>query len=115
MGFKSDLDALILGVLQSSPAHGYEIAQRVKKISASALELGENRLYPSLKALEDAGCLEAQWEPQDARPPRKVYRLTAEGRRVLDSKKSAWTAFSEAVNLILVPGMAQEVPNGKVS
>jgi PadR family transcriptional regulator, regulatory protein PadR len=115
LGFKSDLDALILGVLQESPAHGYEIARRVKKLSASALELGENRLYPCLKTLEDDGFVEAEWEPQDARPPRKVYRLTADGRRELEAKRSSWVKFSDAVNLILVPGMVKEARDGKVS
>jgi PadR family transcriptional regulator PadR len=115
MAFKSDLEALILGVLQESPAHGYEIARRVKKLSSSALELGENRLYPSLKTLEDEGAVEAMWEPQDGRPPRKVYRLTADGRRVLESKRSSWKQFSEAVNQILAPGFAKEAHDGKVS
>ena len=113
--FKSDLDALILGVLQESPAHGYEIARRVKSLSASALELGENRLYPSLKALEDASLVEAQWDPQIGRPPRRVYRLTPQGRRELEAKRSAWLKFSDAVNVILSPGMAREVRDGKVS
>ncbi len=115
MGFKTDLEALVLGVLQDSPAHGYEIARRVKKLSASALELGENRLYPALKTLEEDGFVEAEWEPQEGRPPRKVYRLTADGRRELESKRSSWVKFSEAVNLILVPGLATEVRDGKVS
>ena len=115
MAFKSDLDALILGVLQESPAHGYEIARRVKLLSASALELGENRLYPCLKTLEDDGSVEAMWEPQDGRPPRKVYRLTAAGRKELEAKRSAWLKFSEAVNTILVPGITKEARNGKVS
>jgi DNA-binding PadR family transcriptional regulator len=115
MGFKTDLESLILGVLQESPAHGYEIARRVKTLSASALELGENRLYPSLKALEEDRFVEAIWEPQDGRPPRKVYRLTADGRRELESKRSKWLQFSQAVNLILVPGTVKEARNGKVS
>ena len=115
MSFKTDLEALILGVLQESPAHGYEIARRVKSLSASALELGENRLYPSLKALEDGNLVEAQWEPQTGRPPRKVYRLTPQGRRELETKRSAWLKFSDAVNVILSPGMAREVRDGKVS
>ena len=114
MGFKSDLEALILAVLEESPAHGYEIARRVKSMSASALELGENRLYPSLKALEDSGRVGSLWEPQEGRPPRKVYRLTASGRRELDSKRSAWIKFAEAVNSVLTPGM-KGVRDGKVS
>jgi DNA-binding PadR family transcriptional regulator len=115
MAFKSDLDALILGVLQESPAHGYEIARRVKKLSADALELGENRLYPCLKSLEDAGLVDAQWNNQEGRPPRKVFQLTAAGHQVLDSKRSSWLKFSDAVNSILVPNPRLGVHDGKVS
>jgi len=115
MGFKTDLEALILAVLQDGPAHGYEIAKRVRKQSANALELGENRLYPCLKALEEGALVEAEWDPQDGRPARKTYSLTAQGRRELEAKRSSWEKYSEAVNLILVPGMAKEARNGKVS
>ncbi len=115
MAFKSDLDALIMGVLQQSPAHGYEIARRVRKLSASALELGENRLYPCLKALEDDGLVSAEWDPQEGRPPRKVYQLTTSGRTALDAKRSAWAKFSEAVDTILQPQLGEGVRDGKAS
>ena len=115
MGFKSDLDALILAVLEESPAHGYEIARRVKQLSASALELGENRLYPSLKTLEESNFVGSVWEPQDGKPPRKIYQLTPHGRRELEAKRSSWVTFSEAVNSVLIPGMKVGVRDGKVS
>ena len=40
-------------------------------------------LYPLLVRLTDAGWLTAKWEtrPEGGRPPRHLYRLTADGRK----------------------------------
>lgn len=47
--------------------------------------LPSGTLYPMLARLQEQGLVSSAWEPQvgDAgRPPRKYYRLTAEGVRV---------------------------------
>jgi len=53
--------------------YGYEISQ------ATGLQSGT--LYPILMRLSDRGLLEARWQPAPTagRPPRHVYRLTAQG------------------------------------
>lgn len=53
--------------------HGYELC----KLTG----LRSGTLYPLLIRLDEAGLLEARWEPaqQAGRPPRHAYRLTAEG------------------------------------
>ena len=112
MDFKSDLDALVLGVLQQGPAHGYEIAKRIRTRSASVLEAGENRLYPGLRRLEEDGLIVADWEDQENRPPRKVYRLTESGSKVLSGKRQTWMSFAEAVNNVLGMPMSEETRHG---
>ncbi len=72
----------LLGFLRQCPMHGYEIYQQ---LSASdglgrVWRLKQSRLYALLSKLEDAGYVTATLEPQEARPPRKVFELTAEGR-----------------------------------
>jgi PadR family transcriptional regulator, regulatory protein PadR len=51
-----------------------------------ATRLPSGTLYPMLARLQQEGLVDSQWEDQrpDAggRPPRKYYRLTAEGARV---------------------------------
>ena len=53
--------------------HGYELSK--------ATDLLSGTLYPILMRMSDRGFLEHKWlpSPEDGRPPRHVYRLTAAG------------------------------------
>jgi DNA-binding PadR family transcriptional regulator len=71
----------VLRVLVADPAaphYGYDLMK--------AARLPSGTLYPMLARLQQEGLVDSQWESQrpDAggRPPRKYYRLTAEGVRV---------------------------------
>lgn len=55
------VDLLLLRVLAAGPLHGYGIAQRLKQISASVLQLGESSLYPALQRLLVNGWVKAEW------------------------------------------------------
>jgi DNA-binding PadR family transcriptional regulator len=57
--------------------HGYDL------LVDTGLQSGS--LYPILMRLEDRGFLEAVWEtgPPTGRPPRHLYRLTADGRALV--------------------------------
>jgi PadR family transcriptional regulator, regulatory protein PadR len=101
MAFKSDLDALILGVLQGEALHGYEIAKRIRLRSERSLKIGEGQLYPALHRLEEEGRVQAQWVPQEGKPSRKVYRLTKEGRVKLVEHQNAWREFADGVSAVL--------------
>jgi PadR family transcriptional regulator, regulatory protein PadR len=67
----------VLDALLQHPAqwrHGYSLSQQT--------ELPSGTLYPILMRLEKAGWLETRWEQPGnlGRPPRHLYRLTAQGR-----------------------------------
>jgi PadR family transcriptional regulator, regulatory protein PadR len=71
----------VLRVLVADPTalhYGYDLMK--------AARLPSGTLYPMLARLQQDGLVDSQWEEQrpDAggRPPRKYYRLTAEGARV---------------------------------
>lgn len=71
----------VLAILAEAGAdwrHGYELANQAGIKSGT--------LYPLLIRLESLGYLEAQWQeaPVPGRPPRHVYRLTAEGVRFVE-------------------------------
>jgi DNA-binding PadR family transcriptional regulator len=53
--------------------HGYDLSEQTG--------LKSGALYPILMRLCDRGMLEARWEasPHQGRPPRRLYRLTAQG------------------------------------
>lgn len=56
--------------------HGYDLCREA--------EIKSGTLYPLLIRLERQGFLAAEWLPSDTpgRPPRHVYRLTAQGHQL---------------------------------
>jgi PadR family transcriptional regulator, regulatory protein PadR len=103
MAFRSDLEAMVLGVLQTEALHGYEIAKRIRELSKDAFRYGEGQLYPALHALERAGFVAAEWVPQEGKPARKVYAITESGKAELAKQRKQWEKFAHGVASILTP------------
>ena len=78
----NDLDLALLGFCREEPLHGYELHRRLSDAAGMGFvwRVKQSQLYARLGALEDAGLLAGDLEPQDARPPRRVYHLTDRGR-----------------------------------
>ena len=76
------LSQALLGLLLEHPMHPYEMHQHLVQAEALGLvwHLKQGHVYALLAKLEDAGYLESTTELQGTRPPRKVLRLTDEGR-----------------------------------
>jgi transcriptional regulator len=96
---KGHLDALILGVLARGPLHGYAIIEELKQRSGGSLDLPEGTVYPALHRLEASGLLSSTWSEGARR--RRVYRLTARGKRELGERRREWTGFVQAVEAVL--------------
>ncbi len=96
---KGHLDALILGVLTDGPLHGYAIIEQLKQRTGGSLGLPEGTVYPALHRLEAAGLLASTWS--DGARRRRVYRLTARGKRELTQRRDEWSAFVKAVDAVL--------------
>lgn len=75
------IEHALLGFLAQQPMHGYEIYQRLSEAQGLGLvwHIKQSQLYALLGKLEGAGYIEARREPQENRPPRKVYELTESG------------------------------------
>jgi PadR family transcriptional regulator AphA len=71
----------LLGFLRRRPMHGYEIHRElsVRTGLGSVWRLKQSHLYALLARLEEEGYVHVTIEPQDARPPRKVFELTEFG------------------------------------
>ena len=83
-----------------------EFTRLQQRISAfgEVLHPKEAQLYPVLHRLENDGMIEAQWVPQEGKPSRKVYALTEDGRRHLETKRTQWERFSTSVSQLMRPG-----------
>jgi PadR family transcriptional regulator PadR len=99
--YRSDLEALILGVLKNESAHGYEIAKQIKALSDGSLQVGEGLLYPALHRLEQDRLIEAEWSATAGGRAKKIYSITKAGLAALGEKKRAWQAFAAGVTRIL--------------
>jgi PadR family transcriptional regulator len=98
---KGSTELLILALLDGRPRHGYEIGKLIEARSAGRLTFRIGSLYPVLCRLEDRGLITGRWRERAGERRRRFYRLTADGRDVLRSQRTAWEEFSDAVNQIL--------------
>ena len=105
MGFRTDLEAMVLAALQEGPLHGYGIVRAIRGRSEGVLKLGEGQLYPILHRLEEEGLVSGDWEMQEGKPPKKLYALTEQGGNSLSKRRKEWGAFAKAVgNVMVAPG-----------
>jgi PadR family transcriptional regulator, regulatory protein AphA len=77
------LRCAILGFLDIEPSTGYLLLQRFQGSVGSFWSATQSQIYRELHALEKAGQVELTVVPQDGKPARKVYALTAAGRKEL--------------------------------
>ena len=94
---------VLLAVLANArkPMYGYQIARQLDETGEGVLSGKQSALYPVLRSLDAAGLLASEVEPSVAGPPRRYYRITQVGRRVLEEWTYAWTATRDFVNTVL--------------
>jgi PadR family transcriptional regulator PadR len=92
---------LVMRAVADEPLHGYALVHRLKLISGGRLEVPQGSLYPALHRLENRGMLKAEWQETQSGREAKVYRLTAKGRKQLETEVSEWKELSAAIALVL--------------
>jgi transcriptional regulator len=95
------LDLLILKSLSPGPMHGWAVAQRIRQLSADALQVNQGSLYPALHRLEYRGWITAQWGASENNRRAKFYRVTQKGRKQLAIEMEQWRRFANGVELVL--------------
>ena len=95
------LDMLVLKVLEAGALHGFEIAQRIHRLSHQALTVEEGSLYPALYRMEERGWIRAEWGQSDNNRRAKYYELTRAGRRQLERETAGWERLSAAIGLVM--------------
>jgi transcriptional regulator len=95
------LDMLILKAVSLGPLHGYGVLLRILQISKDRLEIQQGSLYPALYRLEDQGWIASGWGESENRRKAKYYRLTAAGKRQLQSEEEKWCQIAEVISGIL--------------
>jgi transcriptional regulator len=100
------LDMLILKAVSLGPLHGYGVLLRIQQISGDQLEIQQGSLYPALYRLEHQGLITSEWGESENNRKAKFYKLTAAGRKKLQSETANWNRMAEVIASIL--GRTQE-------
>ena len=95
------LDMLILKAVSLGPLHGYGVLLRIEQISGNRLEIQQGSLYPALYRLEHQGLIASEWGESENKRKAKYYRLTAAGRRQLQSEAENWNRMADVIAGIL--------------
>ena len=85
-----DLRLLVLQLVGEQPRHGYEIIKAIEEALGGAYSPSPGVIYPTLTLLEETGLVTA--ETQGAK---KLYSLTDEGRRFLETEAPQAAAARE--------------------
>ncbi len=106
--FQKELNAGIVSLVllatlagAGEPLYGYQIAKLLEPDSDDAGPVKQGTLYPVLRALSGAELLASHVEPSVSGPPRRYYRITDEGRTVLEQWKRAWARTRNFVDSVL--------------
>ena len=95
------LDLLILKALSLGPLHGYGVLLRIQQISGKQLEIQQGSLYPALYRVEHQGWIAGEWGESENNRRAKFYKLTAAGRRQLQSETEKWNRMVSLIGSIL--------------
>jgi len=95
------LDMLILKAVSLGPLHGYGVLLRIQQISKDRLEIQQGSLYPALYRLEHQGWITSEWGESENKRKAKYYRLTAAGRRKLQTETENWNRMASVMAGIL--------------
>lgn len=95
------LDLLILKALAPAELHGLGISRRISQITNGTFEVKPGSLFPALHRMEEAGWLSSYWGDSENKRRARYYRLTAAGRRQLQTEKRQWETIALAIGSAL--------------
>ena len=95
---KGLLDIVVLNLLEQGPWHGYEMVQTLKQING--LKVREGNIYPILARLQTDGLVTSSAEPSRDGPPRKSFKLSRSGQKVLAEMNTHWDQIIESIERV---------------
>ena len=94
---KGAAELVVLAFLEDESLHGYELTQRIEERSGGALTFNFASLYATLYKLEERKWIQGRWVEKAGQRRRRYYKITAEGRQVLETQRHEWRQFFELI------------------
>ena len=109
--FQKDLNGGLVGLVllaildrSAEDLYGYEIAKRLASANEGVSIFKEGTIYPVLRALSAGNLLTSRIVPSYSGPPRRYYRITDQGRRVLAEWTAIWAGTRNFVDRFIEKG-----------
>lgn len=93
---KGTLEGIILAILSTRSAYGYEITAWLR--GQGFVDIAEGTVYAVLVRIEQKGLVDVQKVASEKGPPRKVYSLNARGRAELEEFWRTWSFLTERLD-----------------
>ena len=89
----------VLAMLRGTERYGFELVRALG--SVDGMVTGEGTIYPLLARLRRQGLVATSWRESASGPPRRYYRLTAQGIEALADFAEAWAQLRDSVDELL--------------
>jgi len=92
----------ILAVLADGPMHGYQVAQRIRKMAhVSDQKPDISGVYHLLKTMQKEGLLTSSWDTPHAGSARKIYQITPTGEECLHWWVTTLESYRQRITALL--------------
>ncbi|MEM8484612.1 MAG: PadR family transcriptional regulator [Bacteroidota bacterium] len=99
---------MVLAILSRGESYGYEIIQRVKRLSNEQIVWSEGALYPVLHRLERQGLIQSVWRKSEKGRKRKYYLITEAGVKELADAQRQWGLTNDVMSKLWGPNLCLE-------
>jgi poly-beta-hydroxybutyrate-responsive repressor len=90
------LEPTLLVLIKEQPGHGYSLLSKLSDLDITTIHASV--VYRTLREMETLEWIDSDWDTDQTQgPPRRTYRLTAQGEEAL----RYWTQELEKTNLII--------------
>jgi PadR family transcriptional regulator PadR len=98
---RGSIEFCVLALLRDEERYGLDLS---RTLADSGIVSSEGTMYPLLARLRQGELVETSWHESTQGPPRRYYRLTADGRTALNAFTAQWQQFRDAVDSLLDGG-----------
>ncbi|MEN2740402.1 PadR family transcriptional regulator [Microbacterium sp. X-17] len=93
---KGVLEGIVLAILSTRPAYGYEITGWLR--DQGFTDIAEGTVYALLVRIEQRGLVDVEKVPSEKGPPRKVYSVNTQGHDYLTEFWRTWSFLAERLD-----------------
>src|ERR1700759_3854009 len=92
----------VLALLREGERYSFDLVRALG--DTDGLATSEGTLYPLLGRLRREGLVDSSLRESSSGPPRRYYRITADGERALRAFADQWNRFRDSVDTLLELG-----------